>query len=76
MTKRTIIEKTVKIIHQLPKEKAEEIFDFADFLIKRHEEKGLIKDIQNVLEESESFEFLKYEEDLYSVNDLKEKYNE
>jgi antirestriction protein len=76
MTKQTIIERTVKIINQLPEDKAEEIFDFADFLVKRHEEQGLIKDIQNILSDSHSFEFLNNEEDLYSETDLKEVYND
>jgi antirestriction protein len=76
MTKQTIIERTVKVINQLPEDKAEEISDFADFLIKRYEEQGLIKDIQNIISESNSFDFLNNEEDLYSEKDLKEKYND
>ena len=76
MTKQTIIERTVKVINQLPEDKAEEISDFADFLIKRYEEQGLIKDIQNIISESNSFDFLNNEEDLYSENDLKEKFND
>ena len=76
MTKQTIIERTVKVINQLPEDKAEEISDFADFLIKRYEEQGLIKDIQNIISESNSFDFLNNEEDLYSESDLKEKYND
>jgi hypothetical protein len=76
MTKQTIIERTVKVINQLPEDKAEEISDFADFLIKRYEEQVLIKDIQNIISESNSFDFLNNEEDLYSENDLKEKFND
>jgi antirestriction protein len=76
MTKQTIIERTVKVINQLPEDKAEEISDFADFLIKRYEEQVLIKDIQNIISESNSFDFLNNEEDLYSEKDLKEKYND
>ena len=45
-------------------------------LFKRYEEKGLIKDIQNILEDSNSFDFLNNEEDVYSEKDLKEKYND
>lgn len=76
MTKQTIIEKTVLIINQLPEDKAEEIFDFADFLMKRHEEYSLNKDIQNMLSQGNSFDFLNQEEELYSEEDIKEKYNE
>ena len=76
MTKQTIIEKTVLIINQLPEDKTEEIFDFADFLMKRHEEYSLNKDIQNMLSQGNSFDFLNQEEELYSEEDIKEKYNE
>lgn len=76
MTKQTIIDKTVKVINQLPLEKAEEISDFADFLIKRYEEQSLNKDIQNILSDSQAFEFLNNEEDLYSETDLKEVLND
>lgn len=60
-TKQTIIERTVKVINQLPEDKAVEISDFADFLIKRYEVQGLIKDIQNLISESKSFDFLNNE---------------
>ncbi|MBK9220491.1 MAG: hypothetical protein IPO16_00005, partial [Saprospiraceae bacterium] len=45
MTKQAVIERTVKIINQLPESKAEEISDFADFVIKRYEEQSLIDGI-------------------------------
>ena len=72
MTKQLIIEKTVKAINQLPEEKAEEISDFADFIIKRYEEQHLIQGIQQLTSNSQVFDFLKDEEDLYSEADLKE----
>jgi hypothetical protein len=75
MTKQLIIEKTVKAINQLPEDKAEEISDFADFISKRYEEHNLIKGIQQLTSNSQTFEFLKDEEDLYSEADLKEVYN-
>ncbi len=76
MTKQTIIEKTIKIINQLPVEKAVEISDFADYIIKRYEAQALVQDIQNMLADSNSFDFLNNEEDLYTEKDLKEKYND
>ena len=76
MTKQTIIKRTVEIINQLPEDKAVEISDFADFLIKRYEEQVLVRDIQHIISESHSFDFLKNEEDLYSESDLKEIYND
>lgn len=76
MTKQTIIERTVKIINQLPEDKAKEISFSADYLIKQYEEQGLVKDIQHIISDSHSFEFLNMEEDLYAEADLREKYND
>lgn len=75
MTKQAIIERTIKAINQLPEDKAEEISNFADFVIKRYEEYSLTQGIQKLANESQIFNFLNEEEDLYSVADLKEVYN-
>jgi len=75
MTKQIIIERTLKIINQLPEDKAAEISDFADFVFKRYEEYELTKGIQKLVSESETFAFLNKEEDLYSLADLKEVYS-
>ena len=73
MTKQAIIEHTVNVINQLPEDKAVEISDFADFLIKRHEDVQLSKDLTS-LASGESFDFLNDEEDLYTESDIKEVY--
>jgi len=75
MTRKAIIEKTVKAINLLPQAKAEEISVFADFLMKRHEEDKLTNGIQHLTSQSEAFEFLSNEEELYTTEDLKEIYN-
>ena len=75
MTRQAIIERTIKAINQLPEEKAEEISDFADFITKRYEEHLLTQGIQKLASDSQTFSFLQNEEDLYSVEDLKEVYN-
>jgi len=74
MTKEAIIEKTVKTLNILPSEKAEEIADFADFILKKHEEYILQKGMYKLAEDSEAFNFLNEEEVLYSVKDIKKKY--
>jgi hypothetical protein len=73
MTKEAIIEKTVKTLNILPSEKVEEIADFADFILKKHEEYILQKGIYKLTEDSETFNFLNEEEVLYSVKDIKKK---
>ena len=74
MTKRILIEKTLETLEKLPSEKITEIADFADFVLKKYEEEILQKGIEKVISDSESFSFLKNEEDLYDENDIKEKY--
>ena len=75
MTKQSIIERTVEAINRLPDNKAEEISDFADFVIRRYEDHRLTEELQHVITNSKAFEFLQQEEDLYSEADIKEKYN-
>lgn len=75
MTRERIIERTIKAINQLPEDKAKEISDFADFIIKRFEEQQLTEGLQKLAGQSEAFGFLEEEEDLYSESDLKEVFN-
>jgi hypothetical protein len=74
MIREAIIERTIQIINQLPEDKALEIADFADFIIKKYEEQLLTDNIQKVVVESETFNFLNEEDSIYSVSDLKERY--
>ena len=75
MTRQAIIERTLKAISQLPEDKAEEISDFADFVIKKFEDHKLSEAIQHLTSDSQAFKFLENEEDLYTLSDLKEVYN-
>lgn len=75
MTRQAIIEKTLKAISLLPENKAEEISDFADFVIKKYEDQKLTDAIQQIVTDSKTFAFLESEEELYTVADLKEVYN-
>jgi hypothetical protein len=71
MTMKAIIERTVQVLNQLPHEKAIEVSDFAEFIIKKHEEELLTNSLQKMVSESKTFAFLDEEEDLYSLSDLK-----
>jgi hypothetical protein len=75
MIRQTIIERTLKAINRLPEDKALEILNFADFVFKRYEEQELTKGIQKMVSESQAFNFLNNEEEIYSLADLKEVYN-
>jgi hypothetical protein len=71
MNRDTLIKKTLKNLSKLPQDKVREISDFADFIMKRHEEETLQKSIEKLVSHSKSFDFLNEEEDLYSLDDLK-----
>jgi hypothetical protein len=74
MTREAIIQKTIKTLNMLPAEKAGEVADFADYVLKKHEELTLQNGIEKLVEKSKTFQFLNDEEDLYTAEDIKEKY--
>ena len=71
MTQSAVIDNTISTLSKLPVEKAEEVADFADFVLKRHEESLLQEGITQIVGDSEVFAFLADEEDLYTRDDLK-----
>ncbi len=75
MTRQAIINRTIEVINRLPEEQANEISDFANFLFTKYENQLLTNGIQKMMLDSKSFEFLEEEEELYSIIDLKEKFN-
>jgi hypothetical protein len=74
MSKKELIKQTIKQLEKLPPEKIEEVYDYAEFISKRFEESSLIKGLTAINTTSKSFAFLNEEEDLYSIEDLKEKF--
>ena len=76
MNKKDLLDSTIKKIQELPEDKIREVADFVEFLLQRREEHVLNEGIQQLVSSSPAFGFLQDEEDIYTVNDLKEKYNE
>ena len=74
MTKETLIQRTLTALSKLPMEKASEVADFADYILKKYDEEVIQKGIERLVEKSKSYDFLKDDENLYTVADLKEKY--
>jgi hypothetical protein len=70
----TLINNTIKNLNRLPDEKLREISDFIEFLLTRLNDQLIIGSIQENIQNSTSYTFLKEEKDIYTVNDLKEKY--
>lgn len=69
MNKRELISHTIETLERLPDDKILEIADFADFVLKKHEEQILQKGIEMIMSKSDSLSFLKDEEDLYDESD-------
>jgi hypothetical protein len=69
-----LIENIVEKIGYLPDEKIKEVNDFTEFLLSKIEDRLITEGITELASDSKSFNFLECEEDLYTVNDLKERY--
>lgn len=74
MSRRQLVEQVLQTLEQLPEEKISEVIDFASYMLKKHEERVLQEGIQHLVENSGAFAFLKDEEELYTLDDLKERY--
>jgi len=74
MTREALIKKTIANLTKLPDQKLKEVSDFAEFLLNRIDNQLTTEGIQKLVTDSTAFKFLEDEENLYSVNDLKERY--
>jgi hypothetical protein len=74
MTREAIIQKTVEVLHALPADKIEEVSDFADYILKKYDDRLLQQGMQALIEKSDTFNFVEEEQELYTVKDLKERY--
>ena len=72
MNREILIKETIEKIQRLPDIKIKEINDFADFLLSRIDDKILLEGVQRLTSESKAFDYLKNEEELYTLNDIKE----
>lgn len=74
MTKDTLIKETLKTLSKLPDRKVKEVSEFASLLLKKHDEEIIQSGIEILVSKSQTYSFLEEEEDLYTVEDLKERY--
>ena len=74
MNRQVLINNTISKIRQLSDTKIKEVNDFADFLLSKMDDQIIREGIKEMISDSKSYDFLKEEEDLYTVNDLKERY--
>ena len=74
MPKENLINRTIGYLHKMPEDKVEEVFHFVESLYGKYEDFILQKGIEKLSTKSDCFEYLEKEEDIYTVNDLKERY--
>jgi len=75
MNREKLLNDAIAKLKMLPEDKVILAHDFTEFLYHKYEEYILREGVQNLVVESESFKFLKNDEDIYTVNDIKGKYN-
>ena len=73
MDKQRILTDTIEKLRQLDEVDLQEANDFVEFLLTKVSDRELTRQIQKQAETSTSFNFLKDEEELYSIDDLKER---
>ncbi|MEA1785280.1 hypothetical protein U1E44_04185 [Arenibacter sp. GZD96] len=74
MTREALIKKTLDSLAKLPDQNLKEVSDFAEYLLHSIENKILTEGIQKLVSDSKSFDFLEADDNLYSIEDLKERY--
>lgn len=74
MEKANLIQDTVEILDKMSDKKILEVKDYASYLLKKYEEDMLQNILTQLANQSQSYQFLEDEEDLYTVEDLKIKY--
>ena len=74
MNRQNLIENTLEKIKQLPDLKIIEVNEYADFLLSRIDDNIIRDGIQELTSQNESFDFLKEDEDIYTVEDFKVRY--
>ena len=74
MSRNELIEKTTTYIQMLHEDKMKEVLNFAEYLLFKQEEREIQEGIKILASQSKSFSFLEQEEEIYSKEDLIERY--
>jgi len=71
MERQQVIDKTIEYLKVLPENKVEEALDYIEYLYNKNEDTVLTQGIIRLASESKSFDFLEFEEDIYTLDDIK-----
>ncbi|SFN63989.1 hypothetical protein [Salegentibacter flavus] len=74
MNKDVVLKQTIINLSKLSDRRLKQVSDFVEFLLQKKEDRELLNDIQKNATESETFNFLKEDEELYNDDDLSEKF--
>ena len=74
MEREALVEKTIRKIKQLPTTRVREVNDFVEFILRKTNDALITEGLQQLSSDGHSFDFLNDEPELYTVNDLKEKF--
>lgn len=74
MSREILLKHIIESLAKLPDQKLKKVSGFAEFLLYKIEDKIIVDGIQKLAAQSKPYLFLETEEDIYTVNDLKEVY--
>jgi molybdenum cofactor biosynthesis enzyme MoaA len=74
MKRENLIREIIVNMSKLPNQNLIELSNFIDFLMSKNENLQLVEGIQKLSIDSKAFRFIEDEEELYSLEDLKEVY--
>jgi len=74
MEREVLVKRTIGRIRQLPMTRVREVNDFVEFIIRKNDDSLITEGLQHISSIGRTYDFLYDEPDIYSVNDLKEKF--
>jgi hypothetical protein len=75
MLREVLMNKTISRINQLPTPRIQEVNDFVEFIMRRTDDSLTTEGLQTLSSVSHTFDFLKNEPELYTIDDLKVKFS-
>ena len=74
MERTVLVQKTLRNIEQLPTTRIREVSDFVEFMLQKVDDALITEGLQELSSASRVYDFLENEPEIYSVSDLKVKY--
>ena len=74
MEKDVLVKNTIGKLERLPSNRIQEVIDFMEFIIQKTDDDMTTEGLQQLSSISRTYDFLNEEPDLYTVNDLKVRY--